>query len=249
MDWSDHGIVLSARPHGESAVILSLLTEDHGRHAGLVRGGRGGRSRGTYQLGNVVHATWRARLDEHLGNYTCELVNATSALLLDDALRLAALSSACAVTDAVLPEREPHQRIYTSLLTFLGGLSGPDWAAGYVRWEIELLADIGFGLDLTSCAATGQTEDLVYVSPKTGRAVSADAGAPYRDKLIALPGFLTAKAEMPGQTDIVAGLALTGYFLERHLFDNLHARMPSARQVLLDRLARPATISGMETDR
>jgi DNA repair protein RecO (recombination protein O) len=249
MDWSDHGIVLSVRPHGESAVIATLLTAEHGRHLGLVRGGRGSRSRGVFQLGNVVSASWRARLDEHLGNYACELLNATSALLLDDPLRLAALASACAVADAVLPEREPHARVYAGLLGFLGGLGAEHWRAAYVRWEIDLLADIGFGLDLTCCAATGQTDGLVYVSPKTGRAVSAEAGAPYRDKLLALPAFLLGDQLSTAQSEILAGLALAGHFLERHLFAHQHARMPAARQVLLDRLARPATISGMETNR
>ena len=187
MDWSDDGIVLAARRHGESSAVVQLLTRGQGRHAGLARGGAGSRGRGIYQPGNLVAARWRARLPEHLGSYTCELAHSYAAALLDDPLRLAALASACAVAEAALPERHPYPKLYGAFIALLDGLDGePQWAAVYARWELGLLDELGFGLDLSRCASTGVTENLSYVSPKSGRAVSREAGAPYRDKLLPL---------------------------------------------------------------
>ena len=190
MDWSDRAIVLSARKHGESSAIVSVLTRAHGRHAGLVRGGAGRRARGTFEPGNEVTARWRARLDEHLGTFACELLVSHAARLLDAPLPLAALAAACAVADAALPEREPHGVVHDGLAALLAALHEPGFAESYVRWELALLAELGFGLDLSACAATGATGGLVFVSPRTGRAVSGQAGAPYRDRLLALPAFL-----------------------------------------------------------
>ncbi len=235
IEWSDDGIVLSARRHGESAAIVSLLTRAHGRHAGLVLGGAGRRARGVYEPGNRVAATWRARLSEHLGHYACELAESRAAALLDDALRLAALTSATALLDAALPEREPHERLYDSLDDLVAHLCEPatTWPALYVRFELDLLTDLGFGLDLTRCAATGQRDDLAYVSPKTGRAVSTAAGAPYRDRLLLLPSFLTHPAAANGisYADILNGLRLTGFFLEQHVFAHQPAP-PTGRSAL-----------------
>jgi DNA repair protein RecO (recombination protein O) len=292
MEWSDEGIVLAVRRHGESGAILTLLTQAHGRHAGLVRGGGGARSRGLYEPGNRVLATWRARLAEHLGHFTCEVIEAHAAPLLDDPLRLAALAAAAAVADAALPERESHPAVYERLKGFLSELAGvsavarppaltlalegggdavasivpekpsplegegrvgaraadsvPEWQTAYVRWELALLADLGFGLDLASCAATGLTHDLAYVSPRSGRAVSADAGEPYADRLLRLPYFLLSPESPATPVDILRGLDLTGYFLRRHVFVHRlegkagNGEEPAARGRFLSRLRREA---------
>jgi DNA repair protein RecO (recombination protein O) len=237
MEWSDDGIVLSARKHGESSAIVSVLTAEHGRHAGLLRGGSGSRLRGVLEPGNRVRVTWRARLEEHLGSFTqCDMVANISAGLLDDPLRLAALQALCAVAEVALPERERHMAVYAGMLDLLGELGGETWAGRYVRWELALLADLGFGLDLSTCAATGTNDDLAFVSPKSGRAVSASAGEPYRDRLLALPDFLLKAQREPGVGEIAAGLALTGYFLDRHVLGPHGKSLPLARGRLLDRL-------------
>jgi len=248
IEWSDDGIVLSARRHGESAAIVSLLTRAHGRHAGIVLGGAGRRARGVYEPGNRVAATWRARLSEHLGHYACELAESRAAALLDDALRLAALSSAAAILDAALPEREPHERLYDSLDDLVARLCDPatSWPARYVRFELCLLTDLGFGLDLSRCAATGRSDDLAYVSPKTGRAVSSAAAEPYRDRLLTLPSFLRngAPSQPVPRADILAGLSLTGFFLEQHVFAHQptppagRSVLPAARERLIAALQR-----------
>jgi len=253
MEWTDQGIVLSARRHGESSVILSLLTAAHGRHAGLVRGGASRRQRGLLQPGNLVIATWRARLEDHLGNFTVELQHNPSAAWLDDAARLSALSSACSIADQTLPEREPCDTVYSGLLRLFAAMEEPDtapgttsgtasgmasdWASAYVEWELALLGELGFGLDLSACAATGQNDALAYVSPRSGRAVSISAGEPYRNKLLRLPGFLIGEG-VAGPGDIAAGLALTGYFLDRHLFAPHQRALPDPRERLLDRIRR-----------
>ena len=240
MEWSDTGIVLSARRHGESAAVVSLLTEHHGRHAGLVKGARGRRGRGLYQPGNTLAARWQARLAEHLGRYTCELVRAQTSLLLDDPPRLAALAAVCALTEATLPERHPYPQVYGGLGHLLDALEASErWAETVVRWELALLAELGFGLDLTACAATGGTQGLAYVSPRSGRAVSREAGAPYVEKLLPLPPFLWQPedaAASASTADTVAGLRLTGWFFEKHVFGGQGGRMPPARERFIDRL-------------
>jgi DNA repair protein RecO (recombination protein O) len=182
MEWSDEGFVLSSRRHGEGDIVLSLLTRDHGRHAGLVKGGGGRRAAGLYEPGNRLRAVWRARLSDHLGNFACENLAQSAAALLDEPLRLAALSAAAAVAETALPEREPHPRAYDGFAELIGALVSSDdtiaWAARYVRWELDLLAEIGFGLDLANCAVNGDTTGLTFVSPSSGRAVSSRAGEP-----------------------------------------------------------------------
>jgi len=241
MEWSDEGIVLSARKHGESAAIVTLLTREHGRHAGLVRGGAGRRARGLYQPGNRLHATWRGRLAEHLGSFSCELTEAVAAPLLEDPLRLAGLSAVCAVAETSLPEREVHAPVYEGLGIVLQALAETDdeiWQSVYVKWEMGLLQELGFGLDFTQCAATGEVENLTHVSPRTGRAVSAAAAEPYRDKLLALPAFMLPGSAAATPRDIVDGLRTTGYFLERHVFSQRReARAPDARSRFVDRLS------------
>lgn len=235
MEWSDEGIVLAVRRHGEAAAIVSLLTAEHGRHAGLVRGGASRRLRGVLQPGNTVSASWRARLEEHLGAFTVEPL-AGCAALYDQPGPLAALTSATALVEAALPERAPHPELYQAFTALLGALPRPDWAESYVRWELFLLADLGFGLDLSSCAATGANDDLAYVSPKSGRAVSLSAGEKWRDRLLPLPRFLTPQGGAADARQVADGLRLAGWFLERHAFAPHGRHTPDARERLVAHL-------------
>jgi len=254
MEWTDTGVVLALRRHGESDAIASILTAEHGRHAGLVRGG-GRRQAPVFQLGNRITLRWRGRLEEHLGSFVGELEHATAARLLDEPERLSGLAAACAVTEAALPEREPHPGAHGDLLRLVAALQDDaDWRGAYVRWECRLLAELGFGLDLARCAATGVSDELVFVSPRTGRAVSRGAGQPYADRLFALPAFLAPvvgsdpagpPAAPPAPHEIEAGLALTGYFLDREVFQPLgRAAGPGARTRFVDQVRRWATMSG-----
>ena len=229
MDWVDDGIILSLRRHGESATVVNLLTRNHGRHSGLVHGGNSKKHRGILQLGNEVHASWRARLEEHLGAFKVELVDGHAARVLSDPGRLAAMSSACALADVCLPEREPDPNSFALLQALFSELPKAEWAAAYVAWELSLLAELGFGLDLTTCTATGVIDDLIYVSPKSGRAVSRDAGEGYRDKLLPLPQFLIGRGNTQGSA-ISEGLRLTAYFLERHVLGPHDKLLPDNRE-------------------
>jgi DNA repair protein RecO (recombination protein O) len=242
MDWTDEAFVLAARRHGEGAAVVQLLTKDHGRHAGLVHGGGSASKRALVEPGNRVHAAWRGRLPEHLGRLTLEVERPYAATLMDDPKRLSALAAMCAVAEIAMPEREPHPALFHAtevLLDSLAETTDDVWPAIYIRWELGLLSELGFGLDLSACAATGQTNDLIYVSPRTGRAVSREAGAPYEDKLLRLPGFLAPElgaGSSAAATDIRDGLRLTGYFLGRHVFDALNRPPPAARDRLMDLL-------------
>ena len=221
MQWSDDGIVLGCRKHGESSVILELMTRDHGRHLGLVHGGRSRRLQPVLQSGNTVHAVWRARLDEHLGTYTVEGGDLRAARLIESPLALYGLGAMAALLRH-LPERDPHPGLFESATVLLEHLDQPAVAPGlFLRFELAMLAELGFGLDLTRCAATDVTRDLIYVSPKSGRAVSAEAGEPYKDKLLALPAFLRREpaASDPSLADLKAGFALTDFFLNLHVFE------------------------------
>lgn len=245
MEWRDQGLVLSARKHGESAVIASLLTLGQGRHLGLVRGGQSRRRRGWLQPGNLVEAVWRARLEEHLGAFTIEGMHDFSAVVLDDPLRLKGLASALALLDAGLAEREPHEAMFHETVDLLRRLesdsesgAGDAWIAAYARWELKLLDCLGFGLDLSACAATGVRQDLVYVSPRSGRAVSRDAGAPYREKLLDLPEFLIDPGAAASREGVIAGLRLTGYFLHGHHFGTGAQAMPIARNRFIDAIGK-----------
>jgi DNA repair protein RecO (recombination protein O) len=242
MEWTDEAVVLSTRPHGESSLVVQLLTRERGRHAGLAKGAQRGKGRAVYQPGNRVRAVWKARLDEHLGNLVADLVRGDVALFIEDADRLGALSAAASMAEAALPEREAMPRVYEGLVLLLEALAADRlWQAQYVGWELDLLAELGFGLDLARCAVTGSTEDLAFVSPKTGRAVSFAAGEPYRDKLLRLPSFLVA-ADLPETppepADLTAALALTGFFLERHAFAPQGRPLPAARTRFVDRLGQ-----------
>jgi DNA repair protein RecO (recombination protein O) len=238
MDWSDEGIFLGGRPLGEANLIAEVLTLAHGRHLGLVRGGRSRRIRPTLQPGNMVRVTWRARLSEHLGGFNVELMEAHGARVLDDPRALAAIGTLGELVK-LLPERDPHPELYANTLHVLRSFGEPDiWPALLVHWEFQLLAELGFGLDLTACAATGTVDELVYVSPRTGRAVSREAGEPYGDKLLALPGFLLDERASLGEADIAQGFALTGFFLERDVLEPHGLKLPAARERLLDLLSR-----------
>ena len=231
MEWRDEAIILSVRGHGETSAIAEVLCAAHGRVNGLVRGGRSRTARPMLQPGNLVAVTWRARLEDHLGNFMLEPLNLRAGLIIENALRLSGLSSLTALAQ-VLPEREPHPKLYDAMRVVLETIDDDlVWPALMVRWELGLLDELGFGLDLTSCAATGQAEDLVYVSPKTGRAVSGQAGRPYHERLFGLPGFLRGEQSAPVQ-DIVEGLKLTGHFLERHVLGPRQMAMPQARTMM-----------------
>jgi DNA repair protein RecO (recombination protein O) len=245
MQWDDEAIILSARPHGETSLVLQLLAREHGRHSGLIRGAQRARGRGTYEIGNRVAAHWQARLPEHLGTLRCELLQGCAAELIDDPLRLSCLAAACALAEAALPERESVPRAFAGLIGVLDALrNDAGWAACYVAWELDLLTELGFGLELTRCAATGTSEDLAYVSPKSAHAVSRAAGAPYRDKLLPLPAFLCDSSTGAAPRDIRDGLALTGFFIERHVFAPLGRVLPPARARFSDRMSAVVTTSG-----
>jgi DNA repair protein RecO (recombination protein O) len=241
MEWTDRAIMLGARRQGEGSLILSLLTREHGRHKGLVRGGAKSRQRGLYEPGNLVTATWHARLAEHLGLLQIEPGQFYAAPLLDDPLRLACLEAAVSLTEAGLPERSPCSGIFDGLEALLQRLGADDgYAAEHLRWELRVLADLGYGVDLSSCAVTGVTEGLAWVSPRTGRAVSEVAGEAYRDRLLVLPRLLGGIGREGGSAlaDLLDGLKLTGFFLERSLFAPQGHGLPEARLRYLDRLAR-----------
>ena len=238
MDWSDEGIFLSAKPLGEANAVAELFTLGHGRHLGLVRGGRSRRMRPLLQPGNLLGVTWRARLSEHLGGFNVELTEAHAGRALDDAAALAAIGSLTGLA-RLLPERDPHPELYAAGLEVLRAFDDASvWPTLLVRWELQLLGELGFGLDLSECAATGVDVDLVYVSPRSGRAVSRDAGKPYCNKLLKLPPFLLDDAAPAGEGDILAGFALTGHFLERDVLEPHGLVMPQARERLIGLLAR-----------
>jgi len=243
MEWSDEAIVLSLRPHGETSGILEALTRNHGRHLGLVRGGVSPKRRAVLQPGNRVKVTWRARLSENLGVFIAELETARAHAMFESRSSLAGLNAIAAVANAVLPEREPHGAAFESAEALLEAIAEhefADWGPLFVRWELGLLDELGFGLDLSRCAATGTTENLIYVSPRTGRAVSAEPGAAYRDRLLALPPFLAGgKPTEATRDDLAAGLTLTAHFLELWVLMPHNRDVPEARQRLLDLAACP----------
>ncbi|HEY2706650.1 MAG TPA: DNA repair protein RecO [Caulobacteraceae bacterium] len=238
MEFEDEAYVLSARPHGETGAIVEFVTESHGKYAAHVAGAASRRSKPFLQAGARVTVRFRARTADQLGSATMEPAGEGPSALFDDRLALAGLASAAAVTSGALPEREPHPGAFLGLEALVAALEVEDiWPAVYVRFEAGLLADLGFGLDLSRCAVTGSQDDLIYVSPRTGRAVSAGAGEAYKDRLLALPPFLLSAQGGLGDGDIGAGLAITAHFLERFVFSPLNRPLPPARHWLFDRLA------------
>jgi len=237
MDFTDEGILISSKPLGEANTIAELLTAGHGRHLGLVRGGRSRRMRPLMQLGNRLSVTWRARLSDHLGGFNVEMLEPHAARVLDDQTALAAIGSLTGLAKH-LPERDPHPQLYYGALEVLGALDDVHvWPALLVRWEMLLLQDLGFGLDLSECAATGTDADLIYVSPRSGKAVSRDAGQPYCDRLLKLPRFLL-EDDAPTPADVLAGFILTGHFFERDVLSPHGLTLPAARTRLIELLAR-----------
>ena len=243
MQWQDEGIVLGVRRHGESSVIAEVMTCDHGRHLGLVRGGRSKRMQPVLQPGNGVSVAWRARLDQHLGNFQIEPLELRAARLMETATAVYGVQAMAALL-RLLPERDPHPHLYEALGIILAHLHQPQDAGElFVRFEIAVLEDLGFGLDLTRCAATGVTDQLSYVSPKTGRAVSGEAGAPWRDKLLALPPFLTeGNRQVADRESLTEAFALTGYFLERHVYEPRGIEMPEPRHGFIRELNTKVTL-------
>ncbi len=236
MEWRDEGVILSVRRHGETSAIAEILTVQHGRALGLVRGGRSRIQRPVLQAGNIVQAVWRARLEEQLGTYTLEPLELKAGAIMEQPFRLAGLATLAGLAQ-LLPEREPHRRVYEALRVVLEAIEDDDvWPALLVRWELGLLDELGFGLDLSKCAATGARENLIYVSPRSGKTVSAEAGEAFRDRLFRLPPFL--KSNVPADArDVIDGLKLTGYFLHRHLADPRGAALPEQREWIIRILA------------
>jgi DNA repair protein RecO (recombination protein O) len=240
MEWTDEGIVLGVRRHGEANAILEVMTHAHGRHLGLVRGGAGARMRPVLQPGNAVRTTWRARLDEHLGHYVVEGLRLRAAALLDASHALYGVTHLAALC-RLLPERDPHPLVYADLVAMLDRIDDPfTIAVAVARFELKLLAELGFGLDLDRCAATGKADDLGYVSPKSGRAVSRRAGEPWHDRLLRLPAFLLDDASArPSASELADGFAVTGFFLGRYVLESRGLRLPEARERFIAAATRP----------
>ncbi|MEF3048299.1 DNA repair protein RecO [Pseudotabrizicola sp. L79] len=238
MDWTDDAVVLSSRPHGEASAIVEVYAAVHGRHLGVVRGGASRKLAAHLQPGTQLAVTWRARLSDQLGSFTIEPVKSRAAVL-EDPLALAGLASACALLHLALPERDPHAGLYAKTIRLLDDqASGGDWLAPYLRWELTLLEEIGFGLDLGSCAVTGARDDLAFVSPRTGRAVSRAGAGDWAPKLLPLPSALMGQGPVT-RPEAAQALDLTGHFLTRALADRLPGgQLPEARARLLARLLR-----------
>ena len=240
MEWQGDGFILNTRKHGENSVIIDVLTRDKGRHMGLVRGGRSRTMRPVLQAGNLVKVVWRARLEDHLGAFSVDPHRMIVAGIIDDIHRLAALTTITTLA-SLLPEREPHPRIYDASLLLIDHLQDDAiWPAVLVKWEMGLLEELGFGLDLSKCAASGETADLTHVSPRTGRAVCAREAEPWKDKLLALPAFVAGAPGAPTSAEVAQGLRLTGHFLARHIFEPRDVSPPEQRHRILRWLEQPS---------
>ncbi|WP_170398698.1 DNA repair protein RecO [Ruegeria arenilitoris] len=239
MDWRDHGILLTSRRHGETAAIIEVFTEGHGRHAGVVRGGASRKTAPILQPGAQLDVLWRARLEEHIGTFQVEPLRSRAAAAFSGRLALAGLNAVVSLLSFCLPEREPHPAVYNQTEQLMD-LLGQDeiWPLAYLRWELAMLEELGFGLDLSVCAVTGTREGLVYVSPKSGRAVSGEAAGEWADKLLPLPPCLRGEGAAP-DAEIAAGLQTTGYFLEHRVAPSLgHHPLPEARARFVDQFTR-----------
>ena len=236
MEWQDEAIVLSASRFGEHDALLEVMTPEHGRSRGFVKAGMSRRNKAVLQPGNKLAVTWRARLETNLGRFQVELVHSPLGLLISDPTRMAALAAVCAVVQSTMPERQKHDGVFDALAGYINLLEAEDgqlsvWGAALARIELGILAELGYGLDLSECAATGTTDGLVYVSPKSGRAVSSEAGAPYKSRLLALPSFMiTDSFSEANPADVINGLKLTGFFLERQVWVVTGTGQPDARE-------------------
>ncbi len=241
MEWRDEGVLLQVRKHGENAAIIEVFTAEHGRHAGVVRGATSRKMTPILQPGAQLDVTWRARLEDHLGSYMVEPIRSRAAAVMSDRLTLAGLNSVCALLAFALPEREAHPALYqrsVTLFDLLGNTEG--WPLAYLRWELALLEDLGFGLDLRTCVVNGSRDDLAYVSPKSGRAVSAEGAGEWADRLLPLPLCLLGQGPAP-DNEINDGLRMTGHFLTHWLAQSLGNKpLPAARQRFVDAYLRHA---------
>ena len=241
MQWSDEGIVLTAKRFGEEELIVSILTRAYGRHLGLVK--KRGQKGGSFQPGTKMTLQWKARLAEHLGAWSGDVVFSALAYAFTNSVLLGALHSASALLEMILPEREPHADIYEAFQSFIYSLPSSSWPEHYIALERVLLRNAGIVLDFTRCAATGTTENLIYVSPRSGRAVSQEGGAPYKDKLLPLPTFLRPAASQDHEKepeDILQALEMTEPFLSKFILNIHHLKMPDTRERLKDKLRRQA---------
>ena len=239
INWEDEAIILKVTAFGESSAVVNIFTAKNGKYAGLVRGAKTQAMRSLLQIGNIVKATWRARLSEHLGTFKFEPIKSMATNFFDDPLKLLGLTSAVAIIDQALPDREPAAEVWHGLLALLETITDHDeyiWLAAYIRWEIGFLGETGFKLGLDKCVVTGDVENLSFVSPKSGCAVSDGAGDQYRDKLLPLPSFLTSKG-FKAPKEFSEGLELTEYFFQRHVFGVYNKPIPSPRQRLFERVA------------
>lgn len=242
MDWRDEGFLISARRHGESSAIVEVFTAAHGKHAGVVRGGGSRRLTPVLQPGSRLSLEWSARLEDHIGTFRVDPIGARTAQIMADRAALAALGSVVALIGAALPERAAHPVLYVQSLELIEALGGPeDWPARYALWELALLGELGFGLDLARCAATGETAELAYVSPRSGRAVSRAGGAAWVDRLLPLPPVLRGEAGPVSGAELKQALALTGFFLEARLAPTLvRQTLPAARGRAVEAMLRTA---------
>lgn len=242
MEFQSQGFITSVRPHGDASAVVSVLTPDKGRYCGYVKGAMAKKYRGVLDSGNAVEFRWFSRLEDNLGSMTVELIKPHASDYMDDAVKLSALQSICAMIDMCLPERENHPAVYEGMRVFIDHLDSDVWAETYVFLEMALLKELGFGLDLLACAATGQidgtgNDQLAYISPKTGRAVSLSAGEPYKDKLLPLPPFLIGRAS-DDRKDILDGLEVMEYFFTHRVFSQTYQVMPDARLRFIQRFSK-----------
>lgn len=238
IQWTEEGLILSTKSHGESSLIVQIFISKYGKCSGLVKGGKSSKKRAVFQPGNQVYATWKARLPEHLGFLECELLNSRSSLIIEEPLKLSCLSAIVSILEYATAEQEPSKSLYIRTISLLDLIILPNtinWKESYVRWELELLNEIGFGLSLDFCAVTGKTNDLYFVSPKTGRAVTYDAAGKWKDKLLVLPEFLK-KDKTANKKEILNGLKLTGVFLG-YFSESINKKIPTARNRFLQMLS------------
>ena len=240
MDWAGEGLLLGTRPHGESAAIIEVFTAEHGLHRGVVRGGVSRKLTPILQPGNTLALSWRARLDDHLGNFTVEPARERAAAILTDAERLTALNALCALLVFALPERDPHPRLHALTTHLLDRLAGGDrWFGAYLLWERSLLEETGYGLDFSACAVTGAVDGLTHVSPRTGRAVTREGAGDYADRLLPLPPLLIDATAPEDRAQMAQGLRTTGHFLRDVLAPALGSKpLPEARNRLAARFDR-----------
>ncbi|WP_137702448.1 DNA repair protein RecO [Marimonas lutisalis] len=238
MEWRDQGILLNVRRHGETSAIIDMFTEEHGRHAGVVRGGTSRKIAPILQPGAQLDVTWRARLEDHIGSFTVEPLRSRAAAVMGSRLALAGLNAVSGLLLFCLPEREAHRGLYRRTEQLMDLLGQDDlWPLAYLRWEMALLEEVGFGLDFSACAVTGATEGLEFVSPRTGRAVSREGAGEWLDRLLPLPECLLGRGGAPDE-QILQGFELTGYFLREKLAQEMHKPLPEARQRFVDRFSR-----------